>query len=207
MLRRRRGEEGVIEELIVNGAFAMDSAETTTEQQLGALATQRSGRILVGGLGLGYTVSEILGRADAAGLEVQVEVAEIEGCLLDWARAGLTAHLGRVITDPRVRVEAVDVARLLERRGPGYDAIVLDVDNGPDFLIHAENAELYAAGGLRAAYARLVPGGVLAIWCQGPSGPLAAELGRLSGDVQRLDLPVRRGRRQFDYAIYRLQRT
>ncbi len=207
MLRRRSGPDGVIEELIVNGAFAMDSAETATEQHLGALATRRGGRILVGGLGLGYTVSEILGRADAAGTTVEVEVAEIEQCLIDWARAGLTGTLARVVADPRVRLEPADVRRLLERPGPGYDAIVLDVDNGPDFLIHADNAELYAASGLRTAYGRLAPGGLLAIWCQGPSDPLAAELARLGGEVERSDLPVRRGRHQFDYAIYGLRRT
>ena len=118
VLRRRSGNGPVIEELIVNGAFAMDSSETATERTLGELAVAATSatarpRMLVGGLGLGYTVSEILAAADRAGIEASVDVVEIEPCLIDWARSGLTPTLAAVAADPRVRLHAADIRSVL----------------------------------------------------------------------------------------------
>ena len=127
VLRRRSGSGPVIEELIVNGAFAMDSSETATERTLGELvvdaatsATSRP-RLLVGGLGLGFTVSEILAVADSAGVEVEIDVVEIEECLIDWARAGVTPTLAAVAADPRVRLHAADIRSVLSG-SPGVES-------------------------------------------------------------------------------------
>lgn len=199
-----RGTE--VEELIVNGVFAMDSAETFTEQQLAevALAGRRRSRVLVGGLGLGYTAAALLAGVD------RLDVVEIEECLVEWAYAGLTPTLAAVAADPRVRLHTADVAAVLAGgggpRGP-WDAIVLDVDNGPDFLIHDANAALYAGPGLATAYARLAAGGTLAIWCQGPAPDLLAALRRISGTAAGHTYRRVRQGRELAYAIYTVTRA
>ena len=139
VLRRRLGAGTPVEELIINGTFAMDSSEGSSERLLGELALPngRARRVLVAGLGLGYTVAAI----SAEDVDV-IDVVEIEQCLIDWAHQGLTATLAAVCSDPRVRLHGADVRRVLAglTGGPDgpWDAIVLDVDNGPDFLIHEE---------------------------------------------------------------------
>jgi spermidine synthase len=205
VLRRRGLGDDEVDELIVNGAFAMDSAETSSERQLARLAAELSpagGRMLIGGLGLGYTAYEALG------LELGgIDVVELEGAIVDWARAGVTSILGRLAVEPRVHLAVGNVAEVLGRAGARrWNAIALDVDNGPDFLIHAENASLYHPDLLRLAYERLAPGGRLAIWCQGPSPELMQRL-RTIGDTAREHLfSVQRGQRRFSYAICTLDR-
>jgi len=225
VLRRRSGAGPAVEELIVNGVFAMDSTDTWTERRLAevVLAGQhrplrgvvaraagvavgrppRSAqhRVLVGGLGLGYTAAQLL-QADVDHLDV----VEIEECLVEWAYAGLTPTLARVADDPRVSLYAADVNTVLagRRRGPRgpWNAIVLDVDNGPDFLIHGTNSGLYTEPSLLAAYAALSEGGTLAIWCQGPAPELLAALQRISPTAR--PHPYRRVRqgRRLSYVIY-----
>jgi spermidine synthase len=203
VLRRRLGAGTPVEELIINGAFAMDSSEGSSERLLGELAlpSGRARRVLVAGLGLGYTVAAI----SAKDVDV-IDVVEIEQCLIAWADQGLTAILAAVSSDPRVRLHAADVRRVLaglsdELAGP-WDAIVLDVDNGPDFLIHEGNRALYAEAGLRAAYSRLTPAGTLAIWCQSAAPDLRAILERIAPSAREHIVEVTRGERSFQYAIY-----
>jgi len=207
VLRRRLGAGTPVEELIINGAFAMDSSEDSSERLLGhlALPSGRAERVLVGGLGLGYTVSAILAKRVAV-----IDVVEIEQCLIEWACRGLTATLAAVASDPRVRFHATDVRLVLAGLSDGtagpWDAIVLDVDNGPDFLIHEENRALYTAAGLRAAYARLTPAGTLAIWCQSAAPELRAILERTAPPMREHTVEVTRGERRLQYAIYTVSR-
>lgn len=208
VLRRRAGDGPAVEELIVNGVFAMDSVDTFTERQLAevALTGRVKPRVLVGGLGLGYTAARLL-EADIDHLDV----VELEDCLIGWAYAGLTPTLGAVARDPRVSLYAADVSAVLtgtelSPRGP-WQAIVLDVDNGPDFLIHGANAALYSEPVLAAAYARLTPGGTLAVWCQGPAPDLLAALRRISPTgAPHLFRRTREGR-ELAYVIYTASRT
>jgi spermidine synthase len=207
VLRRRIAEGRSVEELIINGAFAMDSTEASTERLLAELAlpTGRGHRVLIGGLGLGYTVTAVLAKDVDA-----IDVVEIEQCLIDWAYQGVTATLGAAVSDPRIRLHAGDIRLVLEGRydrpvGP-WDAIVLDVDNGPDFLIYENNSALYTDAGLRAAYAQLAPGGTLAIWCQRHAPPLFAALQRTGGFAAEHVIDVFRGQRCLKYAIYTLSR-
>jgi spermidine synthase len=157
--------------------------------------------VLVGGLGLGYTAARLL-EADVG----RLDVVEIEECLVDWAYAGLTPTLAAVANDPRARLHVADVTAVLaglasEPSGP-WDAIVLDVDNGPDFLIHGANSALYTEPSLVAAYAQLIEGGTLAIWCQGAAPDLLATLQRISPTARpNRYRRVREGRR-LSYVIY-----
>jgi spermidine synthase len=203
VLRRRLGAGTPVDELIINGAFAMDSSEGSSERLLGELAlpSGRARRVLVAGLGLGYTVAAI----SAKDVDV-IHVVEIEQCLIDWAYQGLTATLAAVSSDPRIRLHAADVRHVLAGLSGGpagpWDAIVLDVDNGPDFLIHEENRALYTEAGLRAAYRRLTPAGMLAIWCQSAAPDLGAVLERIAPSAREHIVEVTRGERSFQYAIY-----
>jgi spermidine synthase len=207
VLRRRLGAETPVEELIINGAFAMDSSECSSERLLSELAlpSGRARRVLVAGLGLGYTVSAISSK-DVA----RIDVVEIEQCLIDWAYQGLTATLAAVSSDPRVRFHAADIRHVLDRMSSGpdgpWDAIVLDVDNGPDFLIHPENCSLYTEAGLRSVYGRLTPAGTLAIWCQSVAPGLRAALERIAPTAREHIVEVSRGERSFQYAIYAVSR-
>lgn len=201
-----------MEELIVNGVFAIDSTDPSTERRLAQVATRSARRrILVGGLGLGYTAAEILTADRSTGSRSvdRLDVVEIESCLIEWARAGLTPTLTAVATDPRAHLYAADVRAVLAGlegpQGP-WDAIVLDVDNGPDFLIHAANQALYTTASLQAAYAQLAPGGTLAIWCQGPSAELLATLRVVAEQASENRFTIHRGTREFAYVIYSLTR-
>ena len=207
VLRQRGAGGGVVYELIVNGTFAMDSVETRSERALADVAVGGGAaglRVLLGGLGLGYTAWEVL-QHDVE----RVDVVEWEECIVEWARDGLTPILGRVAADPRATLYVGDIAAVLTgESGPNgpWDAILLDVDNGPDFLIHASNAALYTAPLLGAAYAQLAPGGTLAIWCQGVVPELLTACRAISPDVEEQLHRVRRGERHFAYAIYTLSR-
>jgi spermidine synthase len=208
VLRRRIDEGRSVEELIINGAFAMDSSETSTERLLAELVLPRhhAERVLIGGLGLGYTVAAV-----AAKQVDRIDVVEIEQCLIEWAYQGATSTLAAVAVDPRVRLYAGDVRLVLEGTsaepvGP-WDAIVLDVDNGPDFLIHVENRELYTAASLSAAYGQLTAGGTLAIWCQHPAPALLSLLQGIAASAQQHVINTSRGERNFPYTIYTISRA
>jgi len=194
-LRRRGG----VDELIVDGVFAMDSAETTSELALADAAPL--GRVLVGGLGLGYTAGRLLDRGAS-----HLDVVELAAPLLDWARAGLTPRLARVASDARVSLHHGDVADWAQAHEGPWEAILLDVDNGPSFLIHAHNARVYAEGWLRLFWSRLAPGGALVVWCEEPSPALWDALRSIAPDTEELLVPVDREGRSFTYALYRARR-
>jgi spermidine synthase len=210
VLQHRQIATGWVDELIINGAFAMDSAETVSERALGRLASGAR-RVLLGGLGLGYTAAEVLRHTVE-----QLDIVELEGCLVQWAQDGCTDQLHGVAADPRIRLYAGDIASVL--RGPStspglreptgpWDVILLDVDNGPDFLIHPQNAALYEPPLLTAAYDQLRPGGLLAIWCQGEASLLESTLRGLGRAVEAHRIEVQRGERQLRYLIYTLRRV
>jgi spermidine synthase len=197
VLRRR----GAVTELIVDGVFAMDDVDTSTERALATEALRRCRgvglRVLVGGLGLGWTAATVLAEPRVAA----VDVAELQPALVGWAADGLLPGLPAV--PDRVHLLTADVADTLAA-GPGrWDAVLLDVDNGPAFLVHESNAGLYSAAGLTTALAALRHGGVLAIWSADPVPELADRLADLPGsaDVEHLLLPVERDGRRFDHAI------
>lgn len=129
------------------------------------LATAAAPRILIGGLGMGFTLRAALAQL---GQGADVVVAELVPAVIAWADGPLAALHGGSLRDRRVRIVADDVANLLRDHGTGYDAILLDVDNGPNGLTHPGNDGLYGAVGLANACAALRPGGTLAIWSAAP---------------------------------------
>ena len=207
-LRRRTSDaSGEVYELVVNGMFAMDSVDASSEIALADLVDDDARRVLVGGLGLGFTAGALLDRLP----EVHVDVAELSSGLIQWAGEDLVPSLTRVHDDPRCMLVHTDVADLLLRASrltteQKYDAILLDVDNGPDFLIHDHNAALYGEDLLSAGFNSLTPGGLLAIWCEGETPALAEALADLGPLTSLVTVPVSRDGHQILYAIHCVRR-
>jgi spermidine synthase len=201
LVLRRRGE---VVELISGGLFAMDTADTSTERALaevalGALEAARPLDVLVGGLGLGFTVAAVL----ADDRVRRVDVVELSPAVVSWVAGGLVPATAGILDDPRVRVHTGDVRDLVPRLpAAGLDAVLLDVDNGPGFLLHPANAEVYAGGFLAGAVRALRPGGVLAVWSSDRSAELLRTLGRVGVHGREVLRTVSRDGRELQYAIY-----
>ena len=207
LLRRFYPDNQCVDELIVNGTFTMDSAHTSSEIALAEAVGPQPGNVLVGGLGLGFTAEHLL----AMGAE-HLDIIEYSAELISWARQGLTPVLARVTADPRVTLRHGDVAALLSAQptipglfGP-WDGICLDIDNGPDFLIHQSNAILYTMDGIRSMLEHLNPGGRLAIWSQSPSKEFWFDITRIDKSATELLVAVDHTNRRMDYAVYTLHR-
>jgi spermidine synthase len=160
ILRRRGG----IYEIRCNGYDLMSNRAHRSEEALAELALEQvaspSPRILIGGLGMGYTLRAALDRAPA---DARVTVAEIQPAVIAWNKEMLAPLAGRPLADRRVDLRESDVDALLDDVA-GFDAILLDVDNGPAAVIHAGNDPLYSARGLRRLRRALAPSGALAVW-------------------------------------------
>ncbi|MDR0489378.1 MAG: hypothetical protein LBG99_08330 [Propionibacteriaceae bacterium] len=206
-LRRRIQGNFSSDELIINGAFAMDSTRAMSEIVLAEALGPNPGHVLVGGLGLGFTAAHLLEVG-----ATQIDVVELSTPLIEWAQEGLTETLGKVASDPRASLRHGDVATLLAGQptipglfGP-WDGICLDIDNGPEYLIHEENARLYTPEGIRAALAHLNPGGKMAIWSQGPSKEFWFDLTSIDENATERLVQVEKSNRRMDYAIYTVNR-
>ncbi|MSZ76419.1 MAG: hypothetical protein F2667_04855 [Actinobacteria bacterium] len=203
VLRERRGEDAPSAlELRANGVFVMDTVEIGSERALASAALELVAEprvVLVGGLGLGYTMHEVLA-------DHRVErcvVVEIESALVDWMRDGTVPHGPGVMADGRVEVVVADVAvALTEARPSSYDLVLLDVDNGPGYLVHDANAALYRDPFLATARAAVRPGGALVVWSASASPDLQAALERVFGAVEAIAHQVRLQERDEHYWLY-----
>lgn len=208
VLRRREGAPAgpgapaapVIYEIIANGCFLMDTSDGRSERLLidAALAELPAGRarpsVLIGGLGVGFSLT----RAAEQPAWGRITVVEREQAVIDWHRTGpLSAVSATALADPRCAILHTDlVAHLRAESGPRvtYDALCLDIDNGPDWTVTEDNNSLYSPTGLAACRDRLSPGGVLAVWSAQPS-PAFEEALRNAGfsEVRTEEIPVVRG--------------
>jgi spermidine synthase len=192
----RRGGEWVVR---VAGRALMSSRQHGSEEALAAVALARMGKartrshaptVLVGGLGLGFTLRAALDRLPA---DARVVVAELVPALVAWNRGPVADLAGRPLEDPRTRLQQGDVlARIAEAKG-AFDAILLDVDNGPSAVAHAANDRLYGDAGVRACRDALRAGGVLAVWSAGPDERYRARLEKAGLEVDVQSVPARGG--------------
>ncbi|MES2442769.1 MAG: spermidine synthase [Pseudomonadota bacterium] len=168
----RRGRDFMI---VLDRNELMSSRMSGSEEALAALtlarmAAVKAPRVLIGGYGMGFTLRAALARVDA---NAELVVAELVPEIIAWARGPMAELAAGCLDDPRVRVELDDVAAVIGRGRGMYDAILLDVDNGPDGLTRDANDRLYSERGLEAARAALVPGGILAVWSAAPDAKFA----------------------------------
>ncbi len=155
------------------------------------IASRAGARVLVGGLGMGFTLAAALHdlRDDA-----EVTVAELVPGVVAWNRGELGEHAGRPLDDPRTRVVEGDVGRLVRTSTRAWDAILLDVDNGPEGLTRRDNDAIYSVAGLAAAHAALRDGGVLAVWSAHADAAFTARLGQAGFAVDEVPVRAHAGR-------------
>jgi spermidine synthase len=197
----RRGEDF----WIMLGANALMSTRLRgSEEALATLACERiAGRprpaILIGGLGMGFTLRAALA---ALGRDARVEVSELVPAIVAWARGPMAHVHGGSLDDPRVRVIESDVGDLIARARSDYDSILLDVDNGPDALSRDSNDRLYDLDGLHRAKAALKPGGLLAIWSAAADPAFSRRLSKAGFRVEEVTVRAHAGRKGAKHMIW-----
>jgi spermidine synthase len=186
----------------LNGRGLMDSSAAASELLLGewAVAGFAQPRVLMGGLGLGFTLRRVLETTRSAAV---VEVVELIAAVVDWNREHLLRLNGLSLLDPRVRVIIDDVWNVIAAAAPeSYDAIVLDIDNGPVAMVQRQNARLYDAGGLGRVAAALRPGGRAAFWSAGRDASFSRRLARAGFHVTIMPAKCHAGARRQSCTIY-----
>ncbi|MCO1333342.1 hypothetical protein MO867_03215 [Microbulbifer sp. OS29] len=192
---RQRDQEFSITLSGVRGEL-MSSRAFNSEQQLALqgcahLNKRKSARVVVGGMGMGYTL--------AAALEVlpscaEVIVADLIPEVVEWNRGALGDCAGRPLDDSRCVVHIGDVGDLLVKPECSYDAVLLDVDNGPEGLTHSDNSWLYSIDGTSCIYSSLTPGGILAVWSAGPDNMYVNRLRKAGFQVEVATVRERPGK-------------
>ncbi|MFI1481200.1 spermidine synthase [Streptomyces sp. NPDC020747] len=192
VLRRHGG----LLQIIANGCFLMDTSDGRSERRLveaalGALDERPGPDVLIGGLGVGFS----LAHAAAEPRWGRIAVVERERAIIDWHRSGPLAGLSsRALADPRTEIVEADLVAYVNETSDTYDALCLDIDNGPEWTVTEGNENLYSTAGLDACARVLRPGGVLAVWSARPSPDFSRTL-RNAGfrRVRTEEIPVARG--------------
>ncbi|OEU86311.1 spermidine synthase [Streptomyces abyssalis] len=197
-------QHGPLLQIIANGTFLMDTSDGTSERLLvrAALEELRRGRrhreahraaprLLIGGLGVGFSLAEAAAEPEWG----RITVVEREEAVIHWHREGgpLSGLSAEALRDPRTEIVHADLTRYL-RDCELFDALCLDIDNGPEWTVTEDNATLYSPAGLAACGARLAPGGVLAVW-SAQASPTFGDALRNAGfqGVRTEEIPVARG--------------
>ena len=166
----------------------MNSRLSGSEEALATIACEKirrrkTPRILIGGLGMGFTLRAAL---VALGPDARIVVAELVPAVVAWARGPMAEVFGTSLTDPRIGIREADVGEVIRSNAAGFDAILLDVDNGPEGLTRKANDALYDLKGLGGARAALRPGGVLAVWSSGPNPKFTWRLRKAGFEVEEV---------------------
>ena len=198
----RRGDEFSIR--LQDGNELMNSRLGGSEEALATLALdcvadRPAPRVLIGGLGMGFTLRAAQAVAPA---DARLIVSEIVPDLVGWARQHMAAVFGDCLSDPRVEVKTGDVGAVIREAEGAFDAILLDVDNGPDGLTRPDNDALYREDGLQSVRRALVPGGVLAVWSAAPDRAFSKRLSRCGFDVSTRTVRAGRSRRGARHTIW-----
>jgi spermidine synthase len=178
----RRGDEF---SMMLGQNELMNSRLSGSEAALATLACKRielveRPHLLIGGLGMGFTLRAALA---VLGSDARIVVAELVPAVIAWARGPMAGIFGDSLSDPRASIREADVVDLVQSHRSAFDAILLDVDNGPEALIRKANDALYDLKGLKAIYRALRPRGVLAIWSSGPNAAFSKRLRDAGFDV------------------------
>jgi spermidine synthase len=202
---KRRGSEFSI---MLGTNELMNSRLSGSEEALAKLSCERIAghrqpRILIGGLGMGFTLRAALAEL---GNDARIVVAELVPAVIAWARGPMAEIFGGCLDDPRVTIQEADVGQLIRSEPAAWDAILLDVDNGPEGIVHKSNDALYSLQGLGAARSALKPGGVLAVWSQGPDGGFTRRLKQAGFRVEEVNTRAN-GKRGARHVIWIATRT
>ena len=189
----RRGDEFTI---MTGPTVLMNSRMSSSETALAQLACdrlqgRRNCRLLIGGYGMGFTLRAALAEL---GPDADVLVAELVPAVVKWARGPMAELTAECLSDPRVTIYEADVGGVIGSACGSFDAILLDVDNGPDGLSRGENDALYALQGLQAARKALRPNGLLAVWSAAPDKDFAGRLVRTGFAVEEIKVRGNKGR-------------
>ncbi|GGE28388.1 Spermine/spermidine synthase [Gemmobacter megaterium] len=205
ILLRQRGD---LFEIRYNGIELMSNLNHQSEDQLALRAMRRmdfsARRILIGGLGLGYTLRAVL---DLALPDAEVTVCELIPQVADWNRGPLAHLAGKPLDDPRARLVIGDVQAHLAQACGAYDLILLDTDNGPDFVVRPENTGIYQSGGLTSVARALTPDGLVAFWSATASPEFERTLASYPWAWLREDIALVPGRVDAMHHIYSCSRN
>lgn len=199
----QRGEEYSIK-IAGNAGELMNSRLHGSEDALAELACARIAaraepRVLIGGLGMGFTLAAALRHL---GTNATVVVAELVPAVVEWNRTHIGHVAGHPLRDVRASTRVSDVALLLDEARQDYDAILLDVDNGPEGLTKHDNNWLYTIDGLTTAFDALRPEGVLAVWSAGPDAVFAERLRQVGFEVEERRVRAHAGRKGATHTIW-----
>lgn len=190
----------------VNGQQLMHSSVATSEIKLGSLACERHSaetlrpRVLIGGLGLGFTLKSVL---EAAGSRATVHVVELFPEIVEWNRTFLAGLNGEALQDERVEVITEDVSAVIARAAQTpYDAIALDIDNNTTAMVKVENHQLYEKRGIQKIWDALRPGGRAAIWFAAPDAAIERLLKKVGFTVQAIPAKLCGSSKRETYMIY-----
>jgi spermidine synthase len=190
VLRRCNSPDGGVDfEVVSNGVFLMDTRDGRSERLLVRAALDRCptpATMLVGGLGVGFSLREALADDRVS----HIDVVEVEAAVVGWHSTHLRSVSDGALDDPRVTVVVGDLASVVARAMTSYDVVCVDVDNGPDWTVTPGNDALYGEDGTRLLLSALRPGGVLSVWSARPVPDYERLLRRLASDVDVLTVDV-----------------
>ena len=197
----RRGDEFII---ALGGNELMSSRMSGSEEALATMSCDRlrdrgTAKLLIGGYGMGFTLRAALA---VLGPQARITVAELVPEIIEWARGPMADLAAACLDDPRVEVVVADVAATMGAARMHFDAILLDVDNGPDGLTRAANDQIYGPAGLASAKAALNPGGVLAIWSAAPDADFTRRLIAAGFAVEEVRVRARGNGRGAHHVIW-----
>ena len=186
----RRGDDFII---AIDRNELMSSRMSGSEEALATMTCDRlrstkAASLLIGGYGMGFTLRAALA---TLGPDAKIAVAELVPGIIEWARGPMAELAAGCLDDPRVELILGDVSKAIGAATRRYDAILLDVDNGPDGLTREANEGLYSAAGLAAAKAALRPGGILAIWSAAPDARFTRRLTAAGFQVEEVGVRAR----------------
>lgn len=197
----RRGDDFII---AIGANELMNSRMSGSEEALAVMSCKRlrspdAASLLIGGYGMGFTLRAALA---ALGPEAKITIAELVPEIIEWAHGPMAEIAAGCLGDPRVELMVGDVAAAIAGGRSRYDAILLDVDNGPDGLVREANDGIYSAGGLAAARTALRPGGILAIWSAAPDARFTRRLIAAGFKVEEVALRARAGGKGARHIIW-----